>query len=316
MPDLAKTWPAISGRPLASTLLRLAPVDSADISKPAKPAEREELFGAERYLRRAWKPPSRAQRSAPSRASTSSRWLIGVEAQSGRVVGRPCARRPLGVILSGPLIAATWTANPTPNIRARAQGGARERVLNEAELAAIWNACDGEDDFSRIVRLLILTGQRRAEIGHLAWPEINPEKRQIELPGPHQEWALTVWVLSDAALNVIQAIPRQSARDLVFGTGHGGFSGWSKCERQLDKKLALISGAKSMASWTLHDIRRSVVTHLHGRGFAPPSCSGGDRQSRFRTSGWCRRNLQLARHYLTERRQALLLWGAHIAGIG
>ena len=73
-------------------------------------------------------------------------------------------------------------SNPTPNIRARAQGGARERVLNEAELAAIWNACDGEDDFSRIVRLLILTGQRRAEIGHLAWPEINPEKRQIELP--------------------------------------------------------------------------------------------------------------------------------------
>ena len=94
---------------------------------------------------------------------------------------RSRARRPLWTVLWA-IDRGYLDTNPTVNIRARAHGGARERVLSEPELAAIWNACDGDDDFSRIVRLLIFTGQRRAEIGDLAWPEVNLEKKQITLP--------------------------------------------------------------------------------------------------------------------------------------
>ena len=121
--------------------------------------------------------------------------------------------------------------NPTLNIRARAQSGARDRVLSEAELAAVWNACDGDDDFSRIVRLLILTGQRRAEIGDLAWPEIDLEKRQIELPETRtKNGSSHIVPLSDEALAILAAIPARHGRDLVFGSGVGGFSGWSKAK--------------------------------------------------------------------------------------
>jgi integrase len=46
----------------------------------------------------------------------------------------------------------------------------------------VWKRCDDADEFGSIVRLLILLGQRRSEIGDLAWPEVDLAKRQIELP--------------------------------------------------------------------------------------------------------------------------------------
>src|SRR5262245_2474539 len=44
------------------------------------------------------------------------------------------------------------------------QERARDRVLTDAELASIWNAA-ADDDYGRIVKLIMLTGQRRDEIG-------------------------------------------------------------------------------------------------------------------------------------------------------
>jgi integrase len=71
--------------------------------------------------------------------------------------------------------------NPTLHISPRAETGSRERVLTEAELVEVWQACQ-DDDYGNIAKLLILTGQRRAEIGDLGWSEIDSGKRQIELP--------------------------------------------------------------------------------------------------------------------------------------
>ena len=59
---------------------------------------------------------------------------------------------------------------------------ARERVLQDFELLTIWNAL-GSDDYGDTVRLLILTGARRDEIGSLLRGEINIAQKQIELPG-------------------------------------------------------------------------------------------------------------------------------------
>jgi hypothetical protein len=47
----------------------------------------------------------------------------------------------------------------------------RDRVLSDGELKRIWDAL-GSDDYSTIVRLLMLTGQRTNEIGALHWSEI------------------------------------------------------------------------------------------------------------------------------------------------
>src|SRR5262249_6883768 len=48
----------------------------------------------------------------------------------------------------------------------------RDRVLMDDEIRSIWKSCL-EDDFGKIVRLLLLTACRRDEIGGLRWPEID-----------------------------------------------------------------------------------------------------------------------------------------------
>jgi integrase len=54
-------------------------------------------------------------------------------------------------------------------------------VLTESELVEVWQAA-GNGEYGSIVKLLILTGQRRVEIGDLSWPEIKLQKRLIVLP--------------------------------------------------------------------------------------------------------------------------------------
>jgi len=50
-------------------------------------------------------------------------------------------------------------------------------------LAEIWNACE-EDEYGKIVRLLILTLQRREEIAGLRWSGLDlVRNNMIALPG-------------------------------------------------------------------------------------------------------------------------------------
>jgi integrase len=58
---------------------------------------------------------------------------------------------------------------------------ARDRVLSDAELAEVWRAA-GDDAYGTIIRLLILTGQRREEISALRWSEIDFPAQMIRLP--------------------------------------------------------------------------------------------------------------------------------------
>ena len=44
----------------------------------------------------------------------------------------------------------------------------RDRVLTDSELAAVWRASESAGTFGRIVQMLILTGQRREEVGGMA----------------------------------------------------------------------------------------------------------------------------------------------------
>jgi integrase len=155
--------------------------------------------------------------------------------------------------------------NPTRDIRARGRQSTTTRVLSEEELVAIWaQALGGE--YATIIRLLILTAQRKNEIGGLRWPEIDFERRQLSLPAercknhrPH------IVPLSQPALVLLGEVPRRDGRELLFGRGDGSFSGWSKMKLAIDGRLPA-----KMKAWTVHDIRRSVATHIAERGFAEP----------------------------------------------
>ena len=124
------------------------------------------------------------------------------------------------------------------HIKARSTNGARERALSDQELAEVWRACP-DNDYGKIVRLLLLSGQRKQEIGGLRWSEIDLGERVIKLPSERvKNWRAHVVWLSDPALAIIKSIPTSETRDLVFGRGANGYSGWTASKAKLDARIA------------------------------------------------------------------------------
>ncbi len=142
---------------------------------------------------------------------------------------------------------------------------ARDRVLSDGELVAIWNACDGTSDFDKIVRLLILGGHRRQEVGGMTWGELDLDAGVWTLPAErsknHRTHKIT---LSEAMLGIIKSVPRTN-RDHLFGSrASTGFTGWATAKAQLDRRLAGIVG-----QWRLHDLRRTTATKMADLGVEP-----------------------------------------------
>lgn len=261
----------------------------------------------ERHLLRQWEPLHRQAIETISRRDLVSR-IDNIALESGRTAADR-AKSSISAFLAWCVERSYLELNPAIGISRRTLNGQRERVLSEAELVSIWKACR-DDDHGRICKLLILTAQRKSEIGNLSWSEIDIERRQIDLPGartknkrPH------IVPLADAALEILTGIPPRAGRDLVFGSGSGGFSGWSKSKAALDERLPA-----GMPAWTLHDIRRSIVTHLGDRGFALPHVREMlvNHQSGHKTgvAGIYDKSV-----YLPERRKALKEWGAHFTAL-
>ena len=133
-------------------------------------------------------------------------------------------------------------SNPAAAVPRLVEPKGRERALSADELRWVWHATGGPGDFHSIVRLLVLTGQRREEVGSMAWSEIDarvPGKAVWSLPGARTKNGRPHDVpLSPAALAVLEGHHRREGRSLVFGTGAGGFSGWSKGKAALDARIA------------------------------------------------------------------------------
>jgi integrase len=149
-------------------------------------------------------------------------------------------------------------ANPVAGTLVPEAAKSRDRVLDDTELAAIWNEA-GDDDFGKIVRLLILTGQRRSEVGGMQWGEIDTGRGTWTIPGSrtknHRAHTLP---LSALAMSIIDSVPQRVGRDQLFGqTGASGYSAWDFSKSRLDARLG-----NRVKPWTLHDIRRSVATRL------------------------------------------------------
>jgi integrase len=156
-------------------------------------------------------------------------------------------------------------ANPVDGSHRPDDPKPRDRVLSDAELVAVWNACDGGTDFERIIRLLILLGSRRAEVGGMCWSELDFDLGAWMLPKERSKNGRGHTVpLSPAALALIKAVPR-TTRDHLFGDRAGaGFTGWYGAKAELDRRLA-----GTVKAWRIHDLRRSVATKMADIGVEP-----------------------------------------------
>ena len=148
-------------------------------------------------------------------------------------------------------------ANPCIGIERPAPERSRERVLDDKELRKVWLAADGlGHPHAGIVKLLILTGQRRDEIAGLHWSEIDLDKRVIHLPPARTKNKKAHDVpLSASVEAIITGLPRIVDADLVFTIKRRPVNGFSKAKERLDK-------ASGVTGWTLHDLRRTVASGL------------------------------------------------------
>jgi integrase len=202
--------------------------------------------------------------------------------------------------------------NPFEDVKAESVP-ARDRVASDDELRAVWRATEGPGAYKSIVRLLILTGQRRDEVAGIGWGEVSPDLSTWTIPASRAKNSHAHTVpLSEQAQAVLRAAPRQSHEagdcglDLVFSARGGPFAGWSKAKAQLDE-------ASGVKNWRIHDLRRTVATGLQKLGVrleVTEAVLNHVSGSRAGIVGVYQRH-----NWADEKRAALNAWGAHVAAL-
>jgi integrase len=197
--------------------------------------------------------------------------------------------------------------NPVVGTNSPAGPQAGTRVLSDSELSRIWNTC-GDDDYGRIIKLLILLGSRRSEIGGIAWSELDFDAGTWLLPAARSKNKHPLLVpLPPAALAIIKAVPRTS-RDQLFGARtRAGFTGWERGKHALDARAGV------EAKWRVHDLRRTVATRMGDLGVLPHVIEaalnhrGGAKRG---VAGLYNRSIHEA-----HVRNALLMWSEHVLAL-
>lgn len=258
-----------------------------------------------RHLNAHWKPLHSKPAHTITRRDVSKR-LADIATENGPVAANR-ARSVLSALF-GWARAQGYDLDTNP-VQGTAKPGhekPRERVLSGDELRAIWGATEKVTDYHTIVRLLLLTGQRREEIAAMLRSEIvtsaiapsgsGPGGALLRLSGSRTKNAQPHDVpLSAPALAALARHPepepeegaegnaekgKPRRRELVFGRGEGGYSGWSRSKARLDQDIAL-AHAKAAGrekpteedrpkAWTLHDLRRTMTTVMSEQGLAQP----------------------------------------------
>jgi integrase len=186
-------------------------------------------------------------------------------------------------------LTAALMTTPASRIQSRAHSTPRERVLSDHELKSIWQACDRPGEvrkpahtavksrsakvraklkppslpatFCAIVKLLILTGQRRGEIAalHKKWLTDDTITLPSEITKNGREHTFPIGQL---AASVLQS-PTEASNGAFLFLGRGDsetcFNGWSKSKVALDS----LSG---VTNWTLHDLRRTFASNMTALG--------------------------------------------------
>jgi integrase len=251
-----------------------------------------------RHLEKDWKPLHGIAIASIGRANVAA--TLGAIAKESGAVTANRARAALSAFFRWAIGEGLCDHNPVTGTNRQEENGPRERSLSDAELAKVWLAAP-DNDYGRIVQLLILTGCRRDEIGSLKQSEIDLGARTLTLSLDRTKNSKEhVVPLSDEALAIIKAIPPRD-REYVFGTGKGGFSGWSK------SKKAIEGAAKLKADWTLHDLRRTVRTGLGMLGVQPHVAEAILNHLPPKLIRTYDRNT-----YAAEKKAALDLWAGHL----
>jgi integrase len=191
-----------------------------------------------------------------TRADVAAR--IGAIKRNSGMVTASRARSALSSLFVWAMGEGLAEANPVIGTNQPDTSEPRDRVLDDDELAAIWKA-SGDGEFGKVLKLLMLLGARRQEIGGMRWSEIGRDKGEWTLPKERAKNKRELTLpLPPAAMSILTSMPEIVGRPHVFGARSStGFCHWSRGKAELDQRLG-----DSVRPWRIHDVRRSVATHL------------------------------------------------------
>jgi integrase len=141
---------------------------------------------------------------------------------------------------------------------------ARSRILDDAEIAAVWRVAEANGTFGAFVRLLLLTGQRRAKVASMRRQDISIDGIWTIPAAAREKGTGGELKLPPVALDIIRAQPRLGDNPHVFsGRGNTHMNGFSKSMRTFRAKLP------PTPQWQLHDLRRTARSLMSRAGVRP-----------------------------------------------
>jgi integrase len=139
---------------------------------------------------------------------------------------------------------------------------ARDRILNDDELRAVWSAAEASGTFGALVKLLLLTGQRREKVRTMRWNDLAADAWNIPA-APREKSNAEMLVLPPLAMQIIAALPRVAENPYVLTASRGGgaIRGLSEAMRVFRAKLP-----PDWEQWQLHDLRRTARSLMSRAG--------------------------------------------------
>jgi integrase len=244
----------------------------------------------------------------------------GVEIQANRTLAR------LRALFNWAIEKDRILASPIAHMKPPTKERARDRALSDDEIRLFWLACDEIGwPFGHIFKLLLLTGQRRNEVGGMRWTELDVDKRTWTLPRSRAKSDRGHEVhLSESAIDLLRSLARVTSGvgklDFVFSvTGTTAVSGFGNAKRRLDavmlaaKHHEIGPKAEGIPNWTLHDLRRTAATGMAKLNIPPHVVD----KVLNHVSGTIRGVAAVYNRfeYLDERRAALEAWGQYVVGL-
>jgi integrase len=135
--------------------------------------------------------------------------------------------------------------------KVEAKTKARDRILNDEEIRQLWHA-DANQQFLDLLKVCLLTAQRRDKIATMRWDDIKDGVWTI--PSDERDKGTAgILRLSFPAMAIIEQQPRLLNNSFVFAIRHGkSFSAFGNRKGELDKVLEFDK------PWVIHDLRRTA----------------------------------------------------------
>jgi integrase len=141
---------------------------------------------------------------------------------------------------------------------------ARDRILDDAELRLLWQAAGDSGPFGGLVKLCLLTAQRREKVATIKWEDISDGVWTIAREA-REKGTPPALRLPKLARDLLEDLPRIDKNVFVFASGtKKHFNSWSQRKAEIDTLLP-----PDMPNWTIHDLRRTARSLMSRAGVRP-----------------------------------------------